>query len=60
MTSTANTLSVECPNCHRFVTLKKSSGTYSGKCTRCKPGVTFSLVVINRVPKNTEKGGKKI
>ena len=58
MTS-SDTLDVECPKCHEFVTLKKSSGTYSGKCIRCKPNVTFSLVVIDRISqKGRDKGAK--
>lgn len=42
---------IECPICHKYTKLTKSSGTYYGRCMHCKPGVKFSVVIIERVTK---------
>ena len=40
---------IECPLCHKFTELKKSGGTYYGRCKHCSPGVRFSVVIIQKL-----------
>ena len=54
----SNTLRIECPKCHKFTTLKKSSGVYSGKCKHCKPGVRFSVIALSIISKKDVKKNK--
>jgi len=44
-------IDIECPKCHKFTTIKKVSGVYYGKCAHCSPGVRFSVVVIDKIPR---------
>lgn len=47
-----NAIDIECPRCHKFTTIKESSGVYYGRCAHCNPGVRFSVIIIDRIPKN--------
>ncbi|MCK5346471.1 MAG: hypothetical protein KAR20_23840 [Candidatus Heimdallarchaeota archaeon] len=50
----ADQISIECPVCHEFSSLKFESGTYNGRCTNCRPGVRFSVVIIKGITRKDE------